>query len=153
MPATSFTTTRKKDPNPQQSMTMDQDDLIRAIHDVVAGMRPLTDLFQPGLEITMSEQKDTRSLRREWTFGSCRDLRVVVTRNTIARGLSRLIELGEDIEAWASFVLAAPFIIISDAEEEDELIQVLWDTSFGEPLTASDLALVAHHASDTREGE
>ena len=130
---------------------MKNQDQIRAIQEIVAGVRPLSSLDLWGIDVHVTEHKSPTSLRREWKFGPCPEIQVEVTPRTIARGMSRLIEHGENVEAWAAFILAAPFISIADTGDQDELIQVIWNASFGEPLTKGDLALIAQYASDAGE--
>jgi hypothetical protein len=132
---------------------MNTDRQLQGIHAIVDGETPLSDLYLLGLDIRMTEHKDTAHLRREWTFGPGLLIQVHVTRRTIARGLLRVKDHGWDVEAWAAFILAAPFVVVVDAIDEDALIQVLWNVSAGEPLTDDDLALINQYVSDDYAGE
>jgi hypothetical protein len=127
-----------------------KDNDIEALHQVVAGLKPLCELDLSGLGISFSECREGTSLRREWTFGDCQRITIDVTPSIIARGLLRVIERGWDVESWAAFILAAPFITVVNAEDNDDLIQLLWNVSAGDSLTAGDLTLLDQNASGRR---
>jgi hypothetical protein len=131
---------------------MKQESATQVLQQVVEGMKPLATLDLLGLGISFSECKESTSVRREWAFGSCHVSEMEFSRRTIALGLLRVIERGWDVEAWAAFVLAAPFIVVLDAQDDDELIHLLWTVSAGESLTASDFALLERYASDIGSG-
>jgi hypothetical protein len=116
---------------------MDHPSSSEIILQVVRGERPLTDLQDLGISITIEQNTYTTENPMRITIENPRGVEADASALDIARGILRYRRDPEELRTWAAIVLGdSNFLgfLLEDHPDEDPLLGALWDASFGEPL-------------------
>lgn len=115
----------------------------QTLKDIVRGDRPWSELGDIGITVRVSG--DTIEIRNP------RQLAVAVDARDLATGILRFHHDPVKVREWASLILADAVscdIKLKDVPDEQALMSVMWDLSFGKGLSPEGLSLAKRFAQD-----